>query len=101
MMSYTHSVECEECGTRLYRAGDTVPAGNYVRVDDGSFHPLSLSSVGPLPASFDGHVAQYRAGAAPCLCERRQGEADRSSRLISALADDAVGMSARTANTGA
>lgn len=101
MMSNMHSVECEECGTRLYRAGDTAPAGNYVRVDDGSFHPLSLSSVGPLPASFDGRVARYRAAAAPCLCERRQTEADRSSSLIAALAHGAVAVSARGANTGA
>lgn len=63
--------QCEECGTRLYQAGEPAPAGAYLRVDDGSFQPLSLPSSGMLPASFDGRVALYRAAAAPCACERR------------------------------
>lgn len=62
--------QCEECGTRLYRAGDRVPAGTYVRVDDWSFHPVSLSAAGPLPPSFDGHIAFYRVAGASCACER-------------------------------
>lgn len=65
-----HGVQCEECGTPLYQAGERVPAGTYLRIDDDSFHRVSLLTAGPLPASFDGHVALYRAAAAPCVCER-------------------------------
>jgi hypothetical protein len=61
---------CEECGTRLYQAGEWAPAGTYLRVDDGSLRSLSLAADGALPASFDGRVALYRAAAAPCVCER-------------------------------
>ncbi|MBF6592317.1 MAG: hypothetical protein IVW57_17530, partial [Ktedonobacterales bacterium] len=53
--------QCEECGTHLYQAGEHVPVGTYLRVDDGSFQRVSLAAAGPLPASFDGHVARYRA----------------------------------------
>jgi hypothetical protein len=81
MRSFAQDQQCEECGTRLYQAGDTVPAGTYLRVDDGSFHSLSLSSADPLPASFDGHVAQYRAAAAPCMCQRQRTEAERAIQL--------------------
>lgn len=70
-----HDIQCEECGTHLYQAGERVPAGTYLRVDDGSFQHLHLPSTGPLPASFDGHIALYRAAAAPCVCERRHAEA--------------------------
>lgn len=63
--------QCEECGTRLYQAGEHAPAGEYLRIDDGSFQRLSLPADSALPASFDGRVALYRAAAAPCLCERR------------------------------
>lgn len=66
--------QCDECGTRLYQAGELAPAGTYLRVDDGSFLRLSLSAGDALPASFDGRVALYRSAAAPCVCERRQRE---------------------------
>lgn len=62
--------QCEECGARLYQAGERVPSGAYLRVDDGSFQTVRLSSEAVLPASFDGHVALYRAAAAACACER-------------------------------
>ncbi len=66
---------CEECGTPVYQAGEYVSAGDYLRVDDGSFQRVRLSAMEQLPASFDGHIALYRAAAAPCACERRQAEA--------------------------
>lgn len=75
MMQSANGAQCEECGTHLYQAGERVPAGTYLRVDDGSFHRLRLSAEGPLPASFDGHVALYRAAAPLCVCERRHAEA--------------------------
>ena len=64
-------MRCDECGIALYEAGDVVPAGVYTRVDDGSFRRVTLERAGPLPASFDGHVAEYREAAAVCVCERR------------------------------
>lgn len=66
--------QCEECGTRIYQAGEWVESGAYLRVDDGSFQALQLASRGALPASFDGHVALYRAAAASCACERRHSD---------------------------
>ena len=65
---------CNECGDRLYQAGERVPAGAYLRVDDDSFHRVYLAVSGALPASFDGHVALYRTAAAPCVCARRKGQ---------------------------
>lgn len=67
---------CDECGIRLYRAGERAPAGTYLRVDDQSFQRLQLVSSGILPASFDGHIALYRVAAAPCACERRKRVAE-------------------------
>jgi hypothetical protein len=64
--------QCEECGTRIFLAGECVPAGTYLRVDDGSFQRLHLTASGELPASFDGHIARYRIAAAPCACQLRQ-----------------------------
>lgn len=81
MMQFAHAAHsnpCEECGTPLYQAGERVLPGTYLRVDDGSFQRVSLSATGPLPASFDGHVALYRIAAAPCVCERRHAEAART-----------------------
>ena len=69
-----HHPLCDECGTRLYQAGERVHAGTYLRVDDESFQRVRVSTGGGLPASFDGHIALYRAAAAPCVCERRQRE---------------------------
>lgn len=64
-------MRCDECGTALFEAGDIVPAGIYMRVDDGSFRRVTLEQRGSLPASFDGHVAEYSNAAASCTCERR------------------------------
>jgi len=64
-------MRCDECGIALFEAGAIVPAGTYVRVDDRSFRRVTLQQRGPLPASFDGHIAEYRSEAASCLCEGR------------------------------
>ncbi len=45
----------------IWHAGEMAPAGTYVRVDDRSYRRVTLSEEGLLPASFDGHVALYRA----------------------------------------
>lgn len=57
---------CEECQMPLWKAGEVVPVGTYVRVDDRSYHPVSLDQEGPLPATFDGHIALYCTSACAC-----------------------------------
>ncbi len=51
---------CNEDGELLYGAGEDVPAGHYVRIDVISPSEIILEAGGPLPPSFDGHVAMYR-----------------------------------------
>lgn len=75
-MEYEQSRQCEECGTRIYQAGERVAGGTYLRVDDSSFQRLVVSAGETLPASFDGHIAFYRLAAAPCVCERCLREAE-------------------------
>lgn len=64
----TH-LRCEECQMPLWRAGEVVPAGTYTRVDDKSYRTVMLDQEGPLPATFDGHVALYCTAA--CACRDR------------------------------
>jgi hypothetical protein len=52
-------MDAEEYGRPLWRAGEMVPAGSYLRVDDRSYRVVVLEQAGPLPASCDGHVAWY------------------------------------------
>ena len=49
----------EEYQMYVWKAGEIVPAGTYVRIDDRSYRTITLNSLGPLPATFDGHVALY------------------------------------------
>lgn len=62
-------LQCEECQMPLWKAGEVVPAGTYVRVDDRSYRPVILDQEGPLPATFDGHIALYCTSA--CACRDR------------------------------
>lgn len=62
-------LRCEECQMPLWRAGEVVPAGTYVRVDDRSYRAVVLDLERPLPATFDGHVALYCTSA--CACRDR------------------------------
>ena len=62
-------LRCEECQMPLWKAGEVVPAGTYLRVDDRSYRAVTLDQEGPLPATFDGHVALYCASA--CTCRDR------------------------------
>jgi hypothetical protein len=64
----TH-LRCEECQMPLWKAGQVVPAGTYVRVDDQSYRTVILNQEGPLPATFDGHIAFYCTSA--CTCRNR------------------------------
>jgi hypothetical protein len=50
----------EEYQTHVWKAGEIAPAGIYVRMDKPSYRTVILDSEGPLPATFDGHVALYR-----------------------------------------
>jgi hypothetical protein len=54
-------MQYDEYLTPLWKAGEIVPAGTYVRVDDRSYKVVTLQQKGPLPATFDGHVALYYA----------------------------------------
>jgi hypothetical protein len=64
-------MQCEECQLPLWKAGEVAPAGTYARVDDQSHQMVLLDQEGPLPATFDGHVALYRAAARICACMER------------------------------
>lgn len=50
----------DDDGELLYTAGETVPAGHYTKVDASYPSEIILEVGGPLPPSFDGHVAMYR-----------------------------------------
>lgn len=62
-------MQCEECQIPVWKAGEVVPAGTYVRVDDRSYHAVMLEREGPLPATFDGHIAFYCTSA--CACKQQ------------------------------
>ena len=79
-------MHCDECGTELYEAGEVVPAGDYTRVDDRSFRHVALIQRGPLPPSFDGHIALYRSAAVPCACESRHTTTTTTIAIASARA---------------
>lgn len=61
----------EEHGAHVWQAGDIVPAGIYLRVDDASFRVVNLEQEDRLPASYDGHVALYRRASAICIVHPR------------------------------
>ncbi len=69
---------CEGYQAPVWKAGEVVPAGTYVRIDDESYRKVTLQQVGPLPASFDGHVAYYRA--APRFLGEHSRQASRSDK---------------------
>ncbi len=75
------TLRCEECQMPLWKAGEIVLAGTYTRVDDRSYRAVTLEQAGPLPATFDGHVALYCT--ASCACwdhaqDTRTGERESS-----------------------
>jgi hypothetical protein len=51
----------DEAQFPVWKAGEVVPAGIYVRIDNRSSHQVILEQTGPLPPSFDGQIACYRA----------------------------------------
>lgn len=65
-------MQCDECQQPLWKAGETVPAGVYARVDDHSYHLVTLEQAGPLPPSFDGHTAWYCSSACRCATHAKQ-----------------------------
>jgi hypothetical protein len=67
-------MHCEECQQALWKAGEIVPAGAYARVDDNSYHLVTLEQEGPLPASFDGHTAWYCSAACQCASRARYNQ---------------------------
>lgn len=65
-------MQCEECQMPLWKAGEVVPAGTYVCVDDRSYRAVTLQQEDPLPATFDGHVALYCTVACGCMQRANQ-----------------------------
>jgi hypothetical protein len=49
----------EEDHMEIWKAGEVVPAGVYVRIDDHSYRSVVLNQTDRLPASYDGRVAWY------------------------------------------
>ncbi len=52
-------MQYEESQMPWWKAGEVAPPGIYLRVDDASYRVVILDREGPLPATFDGHVALY------------------------------------------
>jgi hypothetical protein len=50
----------EEHQAQIWKAGEIVSAGTYVRIDRRPYCIVTLDYEKPLPATFDGHVAYYR-----------------------------------------
>ncbi len=61
-------MQCEECQTTLWKAGEMAPAGRYIRLGDASGRVLVLEQPGVLPAAFDGHIALYHQAGFLCAC---------------------------------
>jgi hypothetical protein len=66
----------EEYQMLVWKAGEIVPAGTYVRIDDLSYRTIILDHDGPLPATFDGHVALY--SISPNVCTGAQSPAQQA-----------------------
>lgn len=85
-MEHDHAANCEECGARMFQAGEFAPPGDYLRVDDESFRRIEVGAGGRLPASYDGHIALYRLAASPCVCQlRRQPQSEENVTAEAAL----------------
>ena len=67
-------MQCEECGSILWKAGETAPAGRYMRIGDAFQRVLVLDQPGPLPAAFDGHIALYHQAGFLCACMQRDSQ---------------------------
>ena len=73
-------MQCEECGSSLWKAGETAPAGRYMRIGDASQRVLVLDQPGRLPAAFDGHIALYHQVGFLCACMQRDSLAPRQNQ---------------------
>ena len=73
-------MKCDECQQTLWKAGEVVPASVYARVDDDSYHLVTLEQEGLLPASFDGHTAWYCSSACHCATHARQTQEAQHTR---------------------
>lgn len=73
-------MKCEECQQHLWQAGEIVPAGTYTRVDDHSYRLVILEQEGPLPATFDGHIALYCSSACRCARQAQKRKATQVTR---------------------
>jgi hypothetical protein len=81
--------QCDECSMPLWKAGTIVPPGTYTRVDNRSYLMVMLEQEGPLPATFDGHIALYCTAACACrehALRRHSGEQEVSHGLFTSSA---------------
>ncbi len=59
-MGHNYGAECEECGVRMFQAGEPAPPGAYLRGADDSFRRVEIGAGEKLPPSYAGHVALSR-----------------------------------------
>jgi hypothetical protein len=81
----TKYLQCEECQVPLWKAGEVVPAGTYVRVDDRSYRPVILRS------SIKGNrCRQHLMGMWRCIVPlpARAGMAQAERVLLPAVAEE-------------
>jgi hypothetical protein len=52
----------------------------YARVDNHSYHLVTLTQTGPLPPSFDGHTAWYCSSACRCATHAAHAQKATSTR---------------------
>lgn len=67
-------MQCDECQTTLWKAGEMAPAGQYIRLGDESKRILVMERPGLLPAAFDGHIAIYHQAGFLCACIQPRSE---------------------------
>jgi hypothetical protein len=79
-------MHCDECAAPLWRAGESAPPGEYARVDVVTPTIVRLRAHERLPASFDGHIAVYRAlgGACTHTCKPDGAAPERPAQSVAA-----------------
>lgn len=71
---------CEECQQDLWQAGEIVPMGTFIHVDDHSHRIVILEQERARPSMFDGPITLYCSSACRCAMRGRTSEATRTTR---------------------
>jgi len=69
----------------VWKAGEVVLPGTYIRIDDDSYRKITLTHKGPLPATFDGHVALY------CMMSKIAAPHSNSTQIQAEASKSAIG----------